>query len=63
MSGNKGGRPIPPALKALRAALWRARSDALRLEWLYGRPAKPVMAKDLDLRRRERFVRERHPIQ
>lgn len=60
-----------PAVNALQDQLWRARhsetrarlSKALRyVKRLYGLPEKPDTSRDLDMKRRESFVRDRHPL-
>jgi hypothetical protein len=58
-------------LKGLQRQLGRARSNKTRsrlseairyITRLYGLPSKPDTARDLDLKRRERFTRARHVI-
>ena len=62
---------LPSAVKALRKSLRTAREPGLRdrlsqalarLERLYGLRTAPPHEDTGDLRRRRRFVRDRHPI-
>ena len=62
-------KPLPPAIKALRASLRGASESALRerlqialrgLERLYGLAPPPTPQDDGDMRRRH-FVADRHP--
>jgi hypothetical protein len=64
--------PVPSAIKALQRQLTKARDGETRarlsqalayVRRLYCLPDKPDAARDLDMKRRERICRTRHPFQ